>query len=48
VLDGLMLLMKKIETGDREPRVVPPRELPEVTRLRASRQGLPVGAEEKK
>jgi NADH-quinone oxidoreductase subunit B len=48
VIDGLMLLMKKIESGDREPRVVPPRELPEVTRLRSARDGAPVGVEEKK
>jgi NADH-quinone oxidoreductase subunit B len=34
VLDGLMLLMKKIENGDREPAVVPPRELPPLVQLR--------------
>lgn len=37
VLDGLMLLMKKIETGGKEPLVVPPREIPQLAQLRLNR-----------
>ena len=35
VLDGLMLLMEKVEKGDREPLSVPPRAVPQLVRLRA-------------
>ena len=34
VLDGLMLLQEKIQKGDREPVVVPPREVPKLAQLR--------------
>ena len=34
VLDGLMLLQDKITNGDREPAIVPPRELPPLVQLR--------------
>jgi NADH-quinone oxidoreductase subunit B len=34
VLDGLMLLQDKIMNGDREPAIVPPRELPPLVSLR--------------
>jgi NADH-quinone oxidoreductase subunit B len=34
VLDGLMLLQEKIANGDREPAIVPPRELPPLVQLR--------------
>jgi NADH-quinone oxidoreductase subunit B len=37
VLDGLMLLMDKIAKGDREPMVVPPREVPHLAQLRTGR-----------
>lgn len=37
VLDGLMLLQAKIGNGNREPVVVPARELPELTQLRVAR-----------
>jgi NADH-quinone oxidoreductase subunit B len=40
VLDGLMLLMEKIEKGDREPVVVPPREVPKLAQLRVAREGV--------
>ena len=45
VLDGLMLLMEKIQKGHREPITVPPRELPQLTQLKR-RQGdrMPVAA----
>ena len=35
VLDGLMLLQEKIANGNRDPIVVPPRELPGLTQLRS-------------
>ena len=35
VLDALMLLQEKITNGNREPAVVPPREVPENLRKRA-------------
>ena len=34
VFDGLMLLQEKISNGNREPAVVPPRELPGLTQIR--------------
>lgn len=34
VLDGLMLLQEKIAKGNREPVVVPPKELPELSQIR--------------
>lgn len=37
VLDGLMLLMDKIQNGDREPAVLPAKELPPLVQLRANR-----------
>ena len=37
VLDGLMLLQDKISRGDKETRVVPPRELPAKVQERAKR-----------
>jgi NADH-quinone oxidoreductase subunit B len=36
VLDGLMLLQDKIMNGDREPAIVPPRQLPPLVQLRRS------------
>ena len=39
VLDGLMLLMDKISNGDRDPAVVPPRELPPLVQLRERQAG---------
>lgn len=44
VLDGLMLLMEKIQKGDREPVVVPPREVPKLAQLRVSREGVGAAA----
>ena len=44
VLDGLMLLQDKIQTGDRTPRIVKPREAPELVHLR-NRRGETKGAE---
>lgn len=37
VLDGLMLLQEKITKGGREPMVVPPREIPKLAQLRATK-----------
>jgi hypothetical protein len=34
VLDGLILLMDKIQNGDREPAVLPAKELPPLVQLR--------------
>ena len=34
VLDGLMLLQEKIQSGNRTPAVVPPQRLPELAQLR--------------
>jgi hypothetical protein len=34
VLDGLMLLQDKIANGDRAPAVAPPRQIPELIKLR--------------
>jgi hypothetical protein len=34
VLDALMLLMEKIQKGNREPITVPPRELPKLAQIR--------------
>ncbi len=34
VLDGLMLLMEKVKNGNRQPVSVPPRDVPELARLR--------------
>ena len=40
VLDALMLLQEKITNGNREPAVVPPRQVPEqLAKLRAGRGG---------
>ena len=36
VFDGLILLQEKIANGNREPTVVPPRELPPLVQLRRS------------
>jgi NADH-quinone oxidoreductase subunit B len=40
VLDGLLLLMEKIKTGKKGRLVVPPREVPDMVRLR--KKGTPV------
>ncbi|MAC26451.1 MAG: NADH-quinone oxidoreductase [Sandaracinus sp.] len=37
VLDGLMLLMEKVQKGNREPVTVPPREVPGLAQLRAKK-----------
>ena len=34
VFDGLMLLQEKISNGNREPAIVPPRELPHLAQIR--------------
>ncbi|MEM1414143.1 MAG: NADH-quinone oxidoreductase subunit B, partial [Myxococcota bacterium] len=45
VLDGLMLLMEKIQKGKREPVTVPPREVPTLAQIRAKKRvGEPVPA----
>jgi len=41
VLDGLMLLMDKIQNGNKDPLVVPPRELPKLAQLRAKKDAKP-------
>lgn len=45
VLDGLLLLMEMIETGDRKPRTVPPQEIPQLAQLRYGREGAGPGTE---
>jgi NADH-quinone oxidoreductase subunit B len=37
VLDGLMLLMEKVQNGDREPAVLPPQKIPPLVQLHAKR-----------
>jgi hypothetical protein len=37
VLDGLLLLMEKVQNGDREPAVLPPQKLPPLVQLHAKR-----------
>jgi NADH-quinone oxidoreductase subunit B len=37
VLDGLMLLMEKIQNGDREPAILPAKQLPPLVQLRAQK-----------
>ena len=34
VLDGLILLQEKISNGNREPAIVPPRQLPGLVQIR--------------
>jgi NADH-quinone oxidoreductase subunit B len=34
VLDGLMLLMEKIQNGDRDPAVLPPQKIAPLVQLR--------------
>ena len=41
VFDGLMLLQDKISNGNREPLVVPPRELPGLTQIRKKEGSQP-------
>ena len=41
-LDGLMLLMDKIQNGDRNPAVVPPRELPPLADLQQKDSSEPL------
>jgi NADH-quinone oxidoreductase subunit B len=40
VLDGLMLLMEKIQKGNRRPITVPPRELPKLAQLRSRGEAI--------
>lgn len=46
VLDGLMLLMEKIQKGNREPVTVPPKVVPELAQLRGKRLPLAGGSKE--
>ncbi len=46
VLDGLMLLMEKIQKGNREPVTVPPKVVPELAQLRGKRLPLAGGNKE--
>jgi len=48
VLDGLMLLQEKIQTGDRGPRIVPPKELPRLTQLKKKTSTVLLALEEQK
>jgi NADH-quinone oxidoreductase subunit B len=48
VLDGLMLLQEKISSGDKGPRIVPPRELPRLTQLKKKTSTVLMAIEEEK
>lgn len=45
VIDGLLLLMEKIQAGTKGPLVVPPREVPEMVQLRKKGSAVWIGQE---